>query len=306
MHAIEVRRHCARHTRAESKRSRAIDFDVATGEVFGLLGPNGAGKSTTVGMLTTTIAPDGGQRACWPATTWPSSRCSRAVVSSVVFQEPVVDRGLSGRDNLELHARLWGIARNEGARRMDELVDALGLAELIDRPVGTYSGGERRRLEIARALVSQPAGSVPRRADRRARPADPPRAARRDRRTARTRRADDPGHYALPRRGRAAVRPRGDHPRRRARRARHARGRCSPGSATRSSSSASTATRNARWRACASAASPTTTRSRSAPASPCRSTSRSATDALAGVDAEQCAPPSSRPARRRSTTSTSG
>jgi ABC-2 type transport system ATP-binding protein len=73
-----------------------------------------------------------------------------------VFQEAVVDRGRSGFDNLELHARLWGVAPLVAATRIEELVEILGLSELIARPVGSYSGGERRRLEIARALVSHP------------------------------------------------------------------------------------------------------------------------------------------------------
>src|SRR5436190_861504 len=71
---------------------------------------------------------------------------------SVVFQEPVVDRSLSGRRNLELHARLWRTSR----ARIDELAASFGLTGLLDRPVETYSGGQRRRLEIARALVSEP------------------------------------------------------------------------------------------------------------------------------------------------------
>src|SRR6202022_2923862 len=73
-----------------------------------------------------------------------------------VFQEAVVDGGLSGRANLELHRRLWGIPAREATRRMLEVAEALGVSKLLDRPVGTYSGGERRRLEIARALSSQP------------------------------------------------------------------------------------------------------------------------------------------------------
>jgi len=77
-------------------------------------------------------------------------------VSSVVFQEAVVDRSLSGRRNLEIHARLWGGPGREAAPRIGELAETLGLTELLGRPVEGYSGGERRRLEIARALVSQP------------------------------------------------------------------------------------------------------------------------------------------------------
>src|SRR5437773_3502980 len=130
---------------------KSISFDVAAGEVFGLLGPNGAGKSTTVGMLTTTIEPTAGEArlAGFDVATEPLA--ARAV-SSVVFQEPVVDRSLSGRRNLELHARLWQTSR----ARIDELATSFGLAGLLERPVETYSGGQRRRLEIARALVSEP------------------------------------------------------------------------------------------------------------------------------------------------------
>jgi ABC-2 type transport system ATP-binding protein len=134
---------------------KAIDFDVAPGEVFGLLGPNGAGKSTTVGMLTTTVAPTAGSARLVGFDVAREALAARAV-SSVVFQEAVVDRALTGRASLDLHARLWGVARSEADARGSELVELLGLTKLVDRPVGTYSGGERRRLEIARALISAP------------------------------------------------------------------------------------------------------------------------------------------------------
>src|SRR5215470_4206819 len=134
---------------------KAIDFEVAPGEMFGLLGPNGAGKSTTVGMLNGTILPTSGtaRLAGFDVATEPLA--ARAV-SSVVFQEPVVDSGLTGRSNLLLHARLWGLSGAEATTRVEETAAALGLTELLDRNVGTYSGGQRRRLEIARALVSRP------------------------------------------------------------------------------------------------------------------------------------------------------
>jgi ABC-2 type transport system ATP-binding protein len=132
-----------------------IDFEVAAGEVFGLLGPNGAGKSTTVGILTTTVAPTTG-RARLGGFDVARQPIQARGVSSVVFQEAVVDRSLTGRAHLELHARLWGIGPAQARLRIADLVEVLGLSELADRDVGSYSGGERRRLEIARALVSRP------------------------------------------------------------------------------------------------------------------------------------------------------
>jgi ABC-2 type transport system ATP-binding protein len=134
---------------------KGIDFDVAPGEIFGLLGPNGAGKSTTIGMLTTTIRPSGGTARVGGFDVAERPLAARSV-SSVVFQEPVVDRALSGRVNLDLHARLWRVEPRIARERIGELSAALGIADLLDRPVAGYSGGERRRLEIARALVSEP------------------------------------------------------------------------------------------------------------------------------------------------------
>jgi ABC-2 type transport system ATP-binding protein len=134
---------------------KGVDFEVEDGEVFGLLGPNGAGKSTTVGMLTTTVAPTSGTATVGGHDVARHPLLARSV-SSVVFQDAVVDAELSGRANLELHTRLWGVPAGQARRLSDELVDALGLTELIDRPVASYSGGERRRLEIARALTSRP------------------------------------------------------------------------------------------------------------------------------------------------------
>jgi ABC-2 type transport system ATP-binding protein len=134
---------------------KGIDFDVGAGEVFGLLGPNGAGKSTTIGMLTTTIIPTSGTARLGGYDVARDPVAARGV-ASVVFQEAVVDAGLSGRANLELHGRLWGVGAGQVTTRISDLVQAFGLDELIDRPVGSYSGGQRRRLEIARALVSRP------------------------------------------------------------------------------------------------------------------------------------------------------
>jgi ABC-2 type transport system ATP-binding protein len=130
---------------------QGVDFVVEPGEVFGLLGPNGAGKSTTIGMLTTTVTPTRGTARLAGHDVVRAPLAARAV-SSVVFQEPVVDGALTGRRNLELHARLW----NGSRAQVDTSAKALGVHDLLDRPVSTLSGGQRRRLEIARALVSEP------------------------------------------------------------------------------------------------------------------------------------------------------
>jgi ABC-2 type transport system ATP-binding protein len=134
---------------------RGIDFSVAAGEVFGLLGPNGAGKSTTIGMLTTTLVRTSGSARLAGRDVVADPIGARSV-SSVVFQDSVVDRALTGRRNLELHARLWGVPRTHAGPRIDDLVEAFDLSEVLQRPVDSYSGGQRRRLEIARALVSEP------------------------------------------------------------------------------------------------------------------------------------------------------
>ena len=132
-----------------------ISFTVAAGEAFGLLGPNGAGKTTTIGMLNTTVTPTSGRATLGGIDVARNPTATRAI-SSVVFQDAVVDRPLTGRQNLLLHLRLWGVDPAAGRIRCDQLSDAVGITHLLDRPVATYSGGERRRLEIVRALLSGP------------------------------------------------------------------------------------------------------------------------------------------------------
>jgi len=132
-----------------------VSFSVAAGSTLGFVGPNGAGKSTTIGMLTTTIAPTGGTAVLAGHDVVTDPIAARAV-SSVVFQEAVVDRALTGRRNLELHARLWGLTPTLARDRIADVTHAFGLGDVLSRPVESYSGGQRRRLEIARALVSEP------------------------------------------------------------------------------------------------------------------------------------------------------
>jgi ABC-2 type transport system ATP-binding protein len=134
---------------------RGISFGVEAGEVFGLLGPNGAGKSTTIGMLTTTVAPSSGTARVGGFDVVSEPLAVRSV-SAAVFQEAVVDQGLTGRRNLEIHARLWGVQPRAARARIDELVEGFGLGAAVDRPVRTLSGGQRRRLEVVRALLSEP------------------------------------------------------------------------------------------------------------------------------------------------------
>jgi len=152
--AIEVRGLCKTY-RGGVAAVKGIEFEVAAGEVFGLLGPNGAGKSTTVGMLTTTIVPTSGSARLAGFDIAAEPLAARRV-SSVVYQDAVVDRALSGRQNLEIHARLWSVGEAAARAHIGELAESFGLGAILERPVASYSGGERRRLEIARALVSKP------------------------------------------------------------------------------------------------------------------------------------------------------
>src|SRR5438093_2239181 len=113
MNAIEARR-LSKTYAGGVEAVKGIDFEVASGEVFGLLGPNGAGKSTTIGMLTTTIEPTAGAARVAGFDVATEPRSARRV-SGVVFQDSVVDRALTGRQNLETHARLWGVERRMAA-----------------------------------------------------------------------------------------------------------------------------------------------------------------------------------------------
>ncbi len=134
---------------------RGVSFDVEPGEVFGFLGPNGAGKTTTIGVLTTTIRPTSGEVTVGGFDVARDPIAARRA-SGIVFQDSVLDAQLTGRQNLGLHARLWGVPKAVTAARIGELTVAMGLSDLIDRPVRTYSGGQRRRLEIARGVLAEP------------------------------------------------------------------------------------------------------------------------------------------------------
>jgi ABC-2 type transport system ATP-binding protein len=132
-----------------------VSFAVAAGESLGLLGPNGAGKTTTIGMLNTSVVPSSGSARLGGINVAEDPLGTRSI-SSVVFQDAVVDPPLTGRQNLELHLRLWDVEADVGRRRLKTLSELAGISHLLNRAVSTYSGGERRRLEIVRALLSDP------------------------------------------------------------------------------------------------------------------------------------------------------
>jgi ABC-2 type transport system ATP-binding protein len=134
---------------------RGIDMAISSGEVFGFLGPNGAGKSTTVRMLTTLLKPSGGRaRVAGFDVVTEAHEVRRSI--GVALQDAAIDPLMTGRELLKLQGVLHGIDKREGRRRSDELLETVGLTAAADRRVGTYSGGMRRRLDLALALVHQP------------------------------------------------------------------------------------------------------------------------------------------------------
>lgn len=133
----------------------ALNFTVREGEVFGLLGPNGAGKSTTLSMLCTILRPTSGTATINGVdVTQQPARVRRMI--GIVFQEPSIDDRLTGRENLEMHANLYGIPSAEARKRIAEVLELVELKDKADLLMRTYSGGMRRRLEIARGLIHYP------------------------------------------------------------------------------------------------------------------------------------------------------
>jgi ABC-2 type transport system ATP-binding protein len=132
-----------------------IDFDVVAGETFGFLGPNGAGKSTTIGMLCTLVKPTGG-RATVAGHDVAGERDDVRRNIGLVFQDTTLDGYLSAAQNLRLHAELYGVPRAIVPDRMRQVMEMVGLWERRDSLVRTFSGGMKRRLEIARGLLHSP------------------------------------------------------------------------------------------------------------------------------------------------------
>ena len=133
----------------------SVDLEVAEGEIYGFLGPNGAGKTTTVRMLTTLLRPTGGSaRVAGFDVVTEAARVRGAI--GVALQEAALDPLMTGRELVRLQATLHGLGRAEGRRKADALLERVDLAGAADRQVGTYSGGMRRRLDLASALVHGP------------------------------------------------------------------------------------------------------------------------------------------------------
>lgn len=132
-----------------------INFKVYPGEIFAFLGPNGAGKSTTIKMLTTMLRPTGGKLLLAGFDVTKEQAKVRQSLG-IVFQDPSLDEELTAKENMELHAALYHVPISEQGKRIDELLKLVGLSERKDSYIKTFSGGMRRRLEIARGLLHHP------------------------------------------------------------------------------------------------------------------------------------------------------
>jgi ABC-2 type transport system ATP-binding protein len=134
---------------------RGVDLDVPAGEIFGFLGPNGAGKTTTLRMLATLIEPDGGQAAIAGADLLKNPGEVRRRIGYVAQGGSTWDES-TGREELVLQARMYGIGKAEALRRAARALEAFQLTEFADRKCKTYSGGQRRRVEIALGIIHEP------------------------------------------------------------------------------------------------------------------------------------------------------
>ena len=151
--AVTVRGLAKRYDEVEAVAG--IDFDVVAGETFGFLGPNGAGKSTTIGMLCTLVRPTGG-RATVAGHDVVAERDEVRRNIGLVFQDTTLDGYLTAEQNLRLHAELYGVPKSAVPDRMRQVLDMVGLWERRTSRVMTFSGGMKRRLEIARGLLHSP------------------------------------------------------------------------------------------------------------------------------------------------------
>ena len=137
------------------KALNGIDFEVEKGTVLGLLGPNGSGKTTTVRILATLLKPDSGSAKVGGFDVVSENDEVRSIIG-LTGQYAAVDEYLTGRENLELFGRLFHLSKNDAAKRADELLERFDLADAGDRGIKGYSGGMRRRLDLAASLIGHP------------------------------------------------------------------------------------------------------------------------------------------------------
>ena len=134
---------------------RGVDFSVHAGETFGFLGPNGAGKSTTINILCTLVRPTAGSARVAGHDVATDRDAVRRTIG-LVFQDPTLDGDLTAEENLRFHGELYGVPRDALGARIDDMLRMVGLSERRGSVVQTFSGGMRRRLEIARGLLHSP------------------------------------------------------------------------------------------------------------------------------------------------------
>lgn len=139
----------------DNKAVDGVNLSIEAGCIYGVLGPNGAGKTTTISMLSTLLRPDGGHAAIFGYDTVHEAHIVRQLIG-LTGQYASVDEKLSATENLFLFARLLGLSRSDAKKKSQELLEAFDLTEAAKRPLSKFSGGMRRRLDLAASLIAQP------------------------------------------------------------------------------------------------------------------------------------------------------
>lgn len=139
----------------DNKAVNGVDLHIQAGRIYGVLGPNGAGKTTTISMLSTLLRPDEGRASVFGYDTVREAHIVRQLIG-LTGQYASVDEKLSATENLYLFSRLLGLSRRESKKKSGELLETFGLTEAAKRPLAKFSGGMRRRLDLAASLIAQP------------------------------------------------------------------------------------------------------------------------------------------------------
>jgi ABC-2 type transport system ATP-binding protein len=139
----------------DTKAVNGVNLSIEAGRIYGVLGPNGAGKTTTISMLSTLSKPDGGQASIFGYDTVKEAHMVRQLIG-LTGQYASVDEKLSATENLFLFSRLLGLSRADARKKCTELLESFGLTEAAKRPLSKFSGGMRRRLDLAASLIAQP------------------------------------------------------------------------------------------------------------------------------------------------------